>query len=178
MRAALHAELCKLVTLPAIWWTATLTTAVTVLLIVRDVDPVGYAQVGFLVLGALATTSDTGGPGATSLLSVPRRWRLLAAKLLAVALVAVPIAGIGLVGRTGTRAAAYLVLTALLAAAVGTLLRAGTPAVAVLLGHYVVAGPVLRADWLPGPQADAVTVVLWTAGAIVAAACTVRLRDA
>lgn len=178
MTAALHAELRKLATLPAIWWTAALTTAVTVLLIARDLVPTGYAQVGFLVLGALAATSETGGQGTTSLLCVPRRWRLLGARVVGLALVAVPVAAVVSVGRAGPWAVAYLVLTTLLAAAVGAVLRAAIPSVAVLLGHYVVAEPLLRADWLPGPQAEALTVLLWTGGAVVVSGCIVGLRDA
>lgn len=179
MTAALHAELRKLGSLPSIWWTAALTAAVTVLLTVADdVDPVGYTQIGFLLLGALATTSENGGPGATSLLCVPRRWRLLTARALALTLVAAPIAAIGPAAGAEPRVAAYLMLTALLAAGVGTLFRAAVPTVAVLLGHYAVAAPLLRADWLPGPRAGTVTVLLWTVAALVAAGCTMMLRDA
>lgn len=179
MTAAVHAELRKLASLPAIWWTVALSTAVTALLTTGHVDPVGYAQVGFLLLGALATTSEYAGQAATSLLCVPGRVQLLAAKAVSLALLTIPVATtVALIGGSPARAGVYLVLTALFAAATGVLLRGGVATVAVLLGHYVVAGPLLGADWLPGPHAGTVTVLLWTVAGCLVAAGTSTLRDA
>ncbi|MCY7567925.1 ABC transporter permease [Bacillus safensis] len=127
----------------------------------------GYLQAGFIILGVLAACSEyMGGQIRTTLTTIPWRGFQLSTKYLALAIVTIPMAfmivGSGvlyafimlkdtalvieidvmikaLVGATG-----YLTLTTLLSAAIGSLFRRTTPALAVLLGHYFIVGPLLR----------------------------------
>ena len=178
---AVRAELRKLLTLPAVPGTALLTVGAAWLL-GRDALPA--LQAGFLVLGVLAATHEYGGQFRTTLLAVPRRLHLAAAKAVAVILVTAPAAV-----AVAPRATAYLVGTTLLAAAVGSLVRRAVPTVAVLLAGYLIAAPLLRgrypvtAPWLPDtaltdPAGGAPAAVAWTAGALLGAAIGLRRRDA
>jgi len=98
----LRAELRKLLTLPSLRLTALLTWAGTALLAYANVStasadglaPLGYTQAGFLVLGVLATASEyqAGGQIRTTLLAMPRRLPLHAAKTLTLAAVTLPVA--------------------------------------------------------------------------------------
>lgn len=183
----LNAELRKLLTLPSLRLTALLTLAATVLLEwVSDQEVLGYAQCGFLVLGVLAAASEhqAGGQFRTTLLAVPRRGALYAAKLATLTAATLPVAL--LAGRSAT---AYLLLTTLLAFAVATVARHAVPALLPLLGLYFVAGPVLRAArpgagaYLPDTAAwtggrGLTTTVAWTLAALAVAAWTFRRRDA
>jgi hypothetical protein len=199
MIRSLHAELRKLVTLPAVPLTVGSTWAVTALLATTAAGPpgvaVGYVQAGFLVLGVLAATAEYEGQVRTSLLCVPRRVEYQIAQALAVALVSVPAAAVtAVLARAGLGAAGYLVLTAVLASTVGTLVRRPLPALGLLLGHYFIAGPLLRTRpaigdhlpgtsglWLPGaddPLRSAVVAAAWTMAGLLAAVLTVRHRDA
>lgn len=180
---AVRAELAKLLTLPPIRNTAALTWAATALLawVARDaLTPLRYTQAGFLVLGVLAAGPDR----QATLLAMPRRGRLMAAK--AVALL-IPAAGLAvLVTATSTlpageparlpAAAAHLTLAALLAAAVGSLIRPAVPAVGLLLIVHLVAGPVLRLRWLPPDGLPAATA--WTLALGAIATLTFARRDA
>ncbi|MEU9833328.1 hypothetical protein AB0D67_17545 [Streptosporangium sp. NPDC048047] len=106
-----HAEVLKLLTLPALYLTASVTWAATPLLAVAYVSaaarggggpgtgqdaglaPVGYAQAGFVVLGVLAAASEyRGGQIRTTLTCVPRRVEAQLAKAAALAVTALPVA--------------------------------------------------------------------------------------
>jgi ABC-2 type transport system permease protein len=217
MSDAARAEFLKLLTLPALYLavlgTWTLTLAVDAALIAAaaqspsgagsaldgGLGAVGYAQAGFLVLGALAVTSEyQGGQIRTSLICVPRRAELLLVKGIVLALTCVPIAATTviasvLLARLGpttpaavgptAQAIGYLILTAVLASAVASLIRNALPTIAVLLGYYFVAGPLIRAlapgadhtTWGPDrPQ----TALAWTLVALTTAAIAFRHRDA
>ncbi len=184
---------------------------------------VSYAQAGFMILGILTFCSEyTGGQIRTTLTAMPRRSIQLVAALLALTAVLIPAAIIvsssGLLltavffGSTAAPIAwgnlvsvmlgvtAYLTLTALISAAVGILLRRSLPSVAVVLGYYFIAGPLLRdqtvlAKYLPDtagfvmwfPQSDNASVltpvqgssflIAWTLVAIIIAAIVYRKRD-
>lgn len=182
---ALSAELLKLVTLPPLWLTVVGTLGVAVVLgaafttaaadgrtgttAVLDVGlaPVGYTQAGMIVLGILATSSEySGGQIRTTLTAVPRRLLLQAARTVALALVAVPVAAadvllgvatarivLGGTASTGgathpvtavAGAVAYLVLVTTIAAAVGAVVRRSLPALVTLLGYFFIVGPLVR----------------------------------
>lgn len=184
---------------------------------------VSYAQVGFMILGILAVCSEyIGGQIRTTLTAMPRRGIQLIAAFLALTAVLIPAAiiipasgllltAILLGGATAPIAlgnlvtvmigvTVYLTLTALISAAVGILLRRTLPSVAVVLGYYFIAGPLLRdqtalAKYLPDtagfvmwfPQSDNASVltpvqggillVVWTLAAIIIAAIVYRKRD-
>lgn len=150
--------------------------------------PVTYTQAGLLVLGVLAATSEhTGGQLRTTLTAMPRRVTQRLAATMALLLVTFPTAAVTLAASTllahltlgaaaeppelthavGTiaGAATYLTLTAMLAAAIGVVLRRTLPAVAILIGYFVVVGPLLRdytpdiARYLP----DTAGVAMWSA---------------
>ncbi|MFF0151767.1 hypothetical protein [Micromonospora sp. NPDC005203] len=209
-----RAELRKLLTLPSLRRTALLTWAATVLLTYAYASaessgeplgddaalaPLGYTQAGFLVLGVLAATSEyqEGDQIRATLLAMPRRLPLQAAKALALAALTLPVATATaatstLPGGEAARipaAAAYLTLTTLLAAAVATVVRRAVPAAIALLGLYFVAGPLLRAGdpasaaYLPDtaaldPSHGAAATIAWTFAALTLAALTFRRRDA
>ncbi|PZG47356.1 ABC transporter permease [Spongiactinospora gelatinilytica] len=176
---------------------------------------IGYAQAGFVVLGVLAACSEyIGGQIRTTLAAMPHRARQLAAKHLATAIVALPAAaltafcGVALtalvlgdtpatfgpiLGVTG-----YLLLTTLIGVAAGALARRTLVAVAVLLGYFFVAGPLLRdnldlakylpdtagaAMWFPAggaltPAQGALVLTAWTAALIAVALAGHHRRDA
>ena len=150
-----------------------------------DWDPTAASLKGFLfaqliigMLGALSITPEYGtGMIGTSLAFVPARSRLLAAKAVVVAAVALavslattlisftvvqlmfrgadlPAAGLGDPGVIGALAGAtvYLTLVALLGLAVGTLVRSATTSLAVLVGVLLLV-PALGPG-LPGALGD------------------------
>jgi ABC-2 type transport system permease protein len=175
----LRAEILKMGTLPAAWLSL-LSLAALIAVARGDVQ---YAQAGFLVLAVVTVASEyAGGQVRTSLVAVPRRWELLAAKT-AVLGVTGGVAGV-VAGH-----AWYLTLVTLLAAAVALLMRGAVPALTVLLGWFFVAAPLLRggAWWVSYlPDADRaadgvggmVVMGLWTL--ILSAVATVAFlgRDA
>lgn len=183
-RRSLHAELVKVVTLPSVWLTAALTLATVALL-----GELAHTQAGLLVFGALAITHEYQGGGQirATLLAVPRRPALLAAKLTAIALTATPLAAAAalLAGRPGTTG--YLVATALLAAAAGILIRHPAAAITAVLSWYLIAGPALRArlaesrpspSWFPDVVGSWDTALAWTAVLLVPGVVTFVRRDA
>jgi hypothetical protein len=209
-----HAELRKLLTLPSLRLTALLTFTAHALLTCAytfaesrgealggdlALAPLGYTQAGFLVLGVLATASEhqAGGQIHTTLLAMPRRLPLQAAKALTLAVVTLPLAAAtaatstlpaGEAARTPA-ASAYLTLTALLAAAVAGLVPRAEPALVLLLALYFIAGPLLRtrydavAAYLPDtaaldPSRGAAATIGWTLSALTLAALTFHRRDA
>ena len=193
------AEFGKLLTLPSLRLTALLTWAGTALLGYASDDPLvplSYTQAGFLVLGVLAAASEhqAGGQIRSTLLAMPRRLPLHAAKALTLAATTLPVAAItalistvppGGVARAPA-ATLYLVLTTLLAAEVATVARRAVPALMVLLGLYFVAGPLLHsrlAGYLPGTAAldwsrGAAATITWTLIAAALAAVVFARRDA
>ncbi|MCR3753778.1 hypothetical protein [Lentzea californiensis] len=179
MRRWIGAETAKLWSLPASHLTALGTVVASAVLAIAfgaaggtgvlDVGlaPVAYGQAGFVVLGVVAVTSEySGGQIRTTLAAMPRRITQHLAKLVSLALFAVPaavvtvVAGVVVAGvvvgdegvlpqfaealRAVSGAAAYLTLTALLSAAIATVIRRTVPVVAGLLVHYFVIGPLLR----------------------------------
>ncbi|MBM7489418.1 hypothetical protein JOD64_000640 [Micromonospora luteifusca] len=209
-----RAELRKLLTLPSLRLTALLTWTANLVLTYAyraagsrgeplgddaALAPLAYTQAGFLVLGVLAAASEhqEGGQIRTTLLAVPRRLPLQAAKALALAALTLPVAAatattstLSAGEATWTPAAtAYLTLTTLLGAAVASVVRRAVPAVILLLGLYFIAGPLLRAwsatsaAYLPDtaaldPSRGAAATLVWTLTALTLAAFTVDRRDA
>ncbi|MFG1603107.1 hypothetical protein [Actinoplanes sp. NPDC049265] len=183
-----HAEVRKLLTLPALRVTAALTLAATVFLSWVDADPIAYTQVGFLVLGALAATESQ----RTTLLAMPRRLTLHVAKLVALTAVTAPIAVVAALptaAATAAATAAYLILTTQLAFGVGTLIRHPLASVLALLASHVIAGPLLRSAYetasvyLPDTPAwrsehGLPATVLWTVSALAISAYAFQRRDA
>ncbi|MEV0563617.1 hypothetical protein [Dactylosporangium sp. NPDC050588] len=167
----LHAELRKLLTLPSLRLTVLLTVAVALLLASLDAaQPVRYVQAGFLVLGVLATASEHQGGDQirATLLAMPRRLPLYAAKVVALAAVTLPVAAL-----VALHSTTHLTLTTLLAAAAGTLVRRAEAAVVLLLVVYYV-GPLLRTTYAP----DTTAVATGTLLAVAAAAYVFHRRDA
>ena len=209
---AIRAELRKLLTLPSLRLTALLTVAVNLLLCLgyataksrgepndNALAPLSYAQAGFLILGVLAAASEyqAGGQIHTTLLALPRRWPLQAAKAVTLVAVTLPVAAVAtatvaLLAGDATRMAAatgYLTLTTVLAASVAGLVRRVIPAMVALLTLYFIIGPLLRsrwhasAAWLPetaamDPSRGAVATVVWTLAAMALAGFAFHRRDA
>jgi hypothetical protein len=178
----LRAELRKLLTLPSLRLTVLLTLAADALLVsVSAPDPLLYVQAGFLVLGVLATASEHQGGDQirATLLAMPRRLPLLAAKLLTLAAVTAPVAA---VAARSAEATAYLTLTTLFAAAVGSLLRRAELAAILLLVGYFVACPLLRAASAAAaeglPDTGAAPATLWTLAAVLLSGAAFHRRDA
>ncbi|WP_250009242.1 hypothetical protein [Actinoplanes sp. M2I2] len=186
----MHAELSKLVTLPSLRWTACLTWAATLVIALAahraapGSDPIRMAlpwtQAGFLVFGVLAATQEyePGGQVRATLLAVPRRLHLAAAKSAALLLVALALAA--------PARSPYLASVALVGAAWGCLLRSPVAGVASALTMYLVVCPVLRARfpdssaWLPdaGLLDPSVGDLAWPVGAALLAAFVFRRRNA
>ncbi|MBT8227159.1 MAG: hypothetical protein HKP61_01605 [Dactylosporangium sp.] len=214
---AIRAELIKIGTLPAVrltimlTWTATVVLALVYSAAVRRGEPLApdqvlapirFVQAGFVVLGVLVSTSEyQGGQIRTTLAALPRRLGLLAAKTLALAVTAVPVAAVaGIASAVVARepwpesveavaaSTGYLTLTTLLAAAVATAIRHPVPAVATLLGYYFIAGPLLRDRtgcdaYLPdtaalGPAPGLAATSAWALAALGATAIGFQRRDA
>ncbi|GAA0468991.1 hypothetical protein Ade02nite_31850 [Paractinoplanes deccanensis] len=176
--SAVHAEIRKLLTLPSLLVTAALTAAAALL-----PEPAPYRQVGFLIFGVLSATHEFQGQFRTSLLAVPDRPRLVAAKVAALVAVAGPLTLLT------PATSAYLLATTLTAAGAGLLLRRTLPSVAVTLTAYLIVGPLLRArfpasaPWLPDtallqPSRGAAATVVCTMAVLAAAVAVLARRDA
>ena len=113
---ALHAELVKVVTLPAMWWSAAVAggaAVATMMSVLRDVvdgrglgfDEVApvwalAVQIGFVAAGVAAADAEhSTAQGMTSLLVTPARGRLAAARLMVLAGTGLVVASV-LVGAT------------------------------------------------------------------------------
>ncbi|GGN71089.1 hypothetical protein GCM10010112_38120 [Actinoplanes lobatus] len=147
-----RAEVEKLLTLRSLALTLGLTWAVTLLL--DALDPPGgsvlpYGQVGFLILGVLATAHEYQGGGQirTTLLAMPRRYRLVAAKAVALVVLAAPAALLvaGTAGEPGGTLS--LVVDTLVAAGVGLLIRHPVGAAGAVLVAYEIGFPLIRTHW-------------------------------
>lgn len=164
--AALHAELIKIATLPVAVLTIVATGAGSVVLAaaiavqpVRDpgLPWVQFAQIGFLLLGCLTSASEqVGGQIRTSLTAVPRRLRLLGAKVLAYLITALGMAAVTVAGAASVMpaspgrllgAAAYLSAIGLLGLGVGVITRNLVGAFAGTLAALLMVSPLL--DGLP-----------------------------
>lgn len=185
------AEFRKLTTLPAVLMTGVLTLSASVFLVVvvtssQERLPAGLTaaqvltetvvllQVGFVVFGVLAASSDYPGGGLrTAFLAGPQRKSLAMAKLIAtfvlLAILAVfsTVVGVvsvvfrGVVWGEGGRGAAtivallvYLVLVGLFAYGLGTLIRSLAMALVLVLGLLLIVPALLSgwpqiARWLP-----------------------------
>jgi ABC-2 type transport system permease protein len=209
-----RAELRKVLTLPSLRLTALLTWVASVLLAYTyaaaesrgepladnaALAPLGYTQAGFLVLGVLAAASEhqAGGQIRTTLLAMPRRLPLQAAKAVTLAAVTLPVA-IATAAASALpagdaawipAATAYLTLTTLLAAAVAGLVRHAMPAVMLLLSLYFIVSPLLRARsehvaaYLPDtaaldPARGVAATIAWTVVALALAGLAFHRRDA
>ncbi|MFC7528383.1 hypothetical protein [Actinoplanes sp. GCM10030250] len=179
---AVRAELLKMVTLPSLWITASLTWAVTLLL--RAVGAPGpvpaYTAPGLLVFGVLAAAHEYQGGGQirTTLLAMPRRTPLAAAKVTGLIIVALPVcAVVALIGGEA-RSVLPLTLSTLVAAGAGGALRNPVAGVGTVLTAYVIVGPVLRArfpasaPWLPDtalfePGHALSAALLWAAATLL-----------
>lgn len=182
---------------------------------------VSYAQAGFMVFGILIVCSEyIGGQIRTTLTAMPRRGFQLFAALLALTIVLIPAAFVvsvsgllltqtlyggvaapivwGNVVTSLLGVTVYLTLTSLISAAIGILLRRILPAIAIVLGYYFIAGPLIRdyasfANFLPDtagvvlwfppsnhvltPMQGGILLVAWTLFAISIAAILYRKRD-
>lgn len=185
---------------------------------------IGYSQAGLMILGILTVCSEyNGGQIRTTLTAMPRRGIQIFAALCALTVVLIPatfvvsFSGVLLtqivIGDAGAPivwedlvpamlgASAYLTLTVLIGAAIGVVLRRMLPALAIMLGYYFIAGPLVRDQaafakylpdtagvvmWIPQPDdSSAFTPVqggillgAWTLAAILIAAAVYRKRDA
>ncbi|BEL08201.1 hypothetical protein Q0Z83_063920 [Actinoplanes sichuanensis] len=179
MIPAVTAEVIKLVTLPSVRLTVALTWAVTVLL--RLVDPPGgvvrYSQVGVLVLGVLAAGHEyqSGGQVRSTLLAVPRRPLLIAAKCFALVVTAGPPVFVAALLAGAPGATGGLLVDLLLAAGVATIVRHPVGATAALLTAYQMVVPLIRANL---PEVALPPAPVWAAAVVAAAAVTFLLREA
>ena len=150
---ALHAELVKVVTLPAMWWSAVVAgaaavaTMMSVLHGVLDGRGLGFeevapvwalaVQIGFVAAGVAAAGAEhSTAQGMTSLLVMPARGRLAVARLIVLAGAGLVVAGV-LVGASlaacpamsmtalwaGGRTVVWLTAVLLLSAGLGAALR-------------------------------------------------------
>lgn len=182
--------------------------------VLRTVD---YLQAALLILGVMAITSEYRTPVRTTLTVTPTRLRVHLAKALALLLpagaaaVAAIASGFAVarlvlgeralapdaaaLGRLAS-AAGYLVALAVLGFVAGTLLRHTVGAVAVVLGYFFIAAPLLRQyarlGWTPdaagqalwnadpglAPGPAGLLLTGWTLGLLAVAAAAFRLRDA
>ncbi|MBG0562654.1 hypothetical protein [Actinoplanes aureus] len=183
---AVRAEIGKLVTLPSLWITASLTLAVTLLLRVLGLpgSVLLHTQAGLLVFGVLATAHEYQGGGQirTTLLATPRRLALAAAKTVALTLVALPVAGAAAVLAGEVPATPRVTLSMLVAAGVGGIVRQAVAAVGIVLTAYLIVVPLLAARvpasarWLPDTAWPAAFV--WAVAMVAAWATVLRHRDA
>ncbi|WP_328477796.1 hypothetical protein OHA21_25425 [Actinoplanes sp. NBC_00393] len=183
---AFRAELGKLLTLPSLWITALLTAAVTVLL--RAVGLPGsvlvHTQAGLLVLGVLAAAHEYQGGGQirTTLLAMPRRLPLAAAKTAALTVLAFPVAGVVAALAGELSATPRAALSMLVAAGVGGLVRQTVASVGIVLTAYVIVAPLMAARlpasarWMP--DAGWAAALIWAFALVAAWAITLRGRDA
>ena len=162
---ALRAELVKVVTLPAMWWSAAVAGAAavaTMMSVLRDVvDGRGLGfeeiapvwalavQIGFVAAGVAAAGAEhSTAQGMTSLLVTPARGRLAACP-------AMSTAALWAGGRTAVWLTAVLLLSAGLGAALRSVIGASTAAVSlVILAPQLAAFLGDAARWLPGQAAQ------------------------
>ncbi|GAA1594394.1 hypothetical protein GCM10009804_58790 [Kribbella hippodromi] len=194
---ALRAELLKLCTLPAIAYTIAGIWALTALLTIALVNAgqdggdalSGPVAAGFVVLGLLPITSEyQGGQIRTTLTAVPRRITAYGAKVIALLVITLPVAGTTVAvtalidGTADARAIGYLTITTVIAHATGTLIRRTVPALVGLLAYYFIIGPLLQgrtsaAKYLPD-STNWMTLAVWAAGLTALAILAFRSRDA
>jgi hypothetical protein len=185
--SALHAELLKLGTLPALRWAFLATGGLTAVAVAgRAAEVTGFAQVGLVLLGVVAGTADaTGGPARTVLLAVPGRVRLALTRTAVLGSAALAGSAAGLLDSPA--AMVRLAATGLLAGAVGTVTGSAPVALTTLLGWLLIGAPLLRGGgtpWtgvLPGVASGgrgAAVLLGWAAVATTAAVLTTVLRDA
>lgn len=200
LRRAYRAELSKLLSLPAMWITlGALAALAPALGAVAGARSATYTGIGFLVLGVIAVASEHDkGQARTTATAMPRRLphRVAAtAALLTVTLPATvgsalathPAPGRSALATTLPATAAGLATATLLASATGLLLRHTQGAVALLVGYFTIAGPVLRArfpgaaealpDLAPASARPLLVTLIWTLAALAAAFVAYRHRD-
>ena len=155
---ALRGELLKAVTLPAMWWTAAVTGAAGIVIIMsalqngeggrsfgfEDIAPTWTlaVQIGFVAAGVIVSGAEhSSAQGMTSLLVTPVRGRLVAARLavliggglvVACALVAMGVVACPRMSAAtlwaGGRTVVWLTAVLLLAAGIGEIVRSATGA--------------------------------------------------
>ena len=160
---ALRAERVKVVTLPAMWWTAAVAGAAGIVIIMsalqnseggrsfgfEDIAPTWTlaVQIGFVAAGAIVAGAEhSSAQGMTSLLVTPVRGRLVAARLAvliggglaaACALVAMGVAACPRMSAAalwaGGRTVVWLTAVLLLAAGIGEIVRSATGAAVAAL---------------------------------------------
>ncbi len=180
---AAQAEASKLWSLPAIWLVYAGTLVLTVVFAIAfsanaefgagsvsvldyGVVAVSWTQVGFFLIGVIASTSEyIGGQVRTTLIAQPDRtaWRLaatlaLAPLVFAMAAITVAVSIVTVLVNTGTSlsdidvlltlritlsAAAYLALMAILSSALGIFIRKAIPTAAILLVYLLILSPIL-----------------------------------
>lgn len=149
LRDVVSAELIKLRTLPAV----RITLAVTILAMAgfaaagTGLRAVDYGQLGFIAFGVLAAASEySSGQIRTSLTSVPHRTVLLAGKVLAYLVVAIPASLLAVTGFSGIRvlgATVYLTLIGLLSLATAVILRGLVGTITLMTTLVLVVSPLL-----------------------------------
>ncbi|MUG86263.1 ABC transporter permease [Paenibacillus timonensis] len=181
----LHAELAKLISLPSVWLTLMGTFILNLGMIAAyvslglkeqggsinilnlGISSMGYLQVGFMILGILATCSEyNGGQIRTTLAAMPWRGLQFTTKHIAVAIITIPAAflmvassvlytwirmrdlavefEIGDMIEVIAGATGYLTLTTLLSAAIGAIIKRTTPSLVILLGYYYIVSPLTK----------------------------------
>ena len=160
---ALRGELMKAVTLPSMWWTAAMTGAAGIAIIMsalqnsesgqsfgfEDIAPIWTlaVQIGFVTAGVIVAGAEhSSAQGMTSLLVTPVRGRLAAARLVvltgvglaaACALVAMGVAACPRMSAAalwaGGRTVVWLTAVLLLAAGIGEIVRSATGAAVAAL---------------------------------------------
>jgi hypothetical protein len=182
---AVRAEIGKLVTLPSLWLTAALTWVVTLLL--RAVELPGsvlaHTRAGLLVLGVLAAAHEYQGAGQirTTLLAMPRRWRLATAKAVALTVVTAPVAGAVAVTAGEASATGVAAMSTLVAAGVAGIVREAVAAAGIVLSAYLIGVPLLEArfpaiaPWMPDAAPPAAAV--WALALLALSATVLRRGD-
>ncbi|MFF9346321.1 hypothetical protein [Streptomyces sp. NPDC014734] len=200
LRLAYHAELSKLLSLPAVWITLAALLALSPALgAVAGPRSAPYTSIGFLVLGVIAVTSEYGGGQArTTAMAMPRRLPHRIASTAALLTLTLPAAagcastthlasGHSTAVTTLPATTAGLALAALLASAAGLLLRHAHGTIALLVGYFTFVGPLLRArfpgvadvlpDVAPVSARPLPVTLAWTLAALAVAFVTYRHRD-
>lgn len=180
---AVLAEAAKLGSLPAIWLVYAGTLVLTVVFAIAfstnaefgsgsvsvldyGVVAVSWTQVGFFLIGVIASTSEyIGGQVRTTLIAIPDHvaWRLaatvaLATLVFAMAAITVAVSVLTVLVNTGTSvgdidvlltlritlsAAVYLALMAILSSALGIFIRKAIPTAGILLVYLLIVSPIL-----------------------------------
>ncbi|TCP54334.1 hypothetical protein EV191_103379 [Tamaricihabitans halophyticus] len=213
---AMHSELVKLWSLPAFWLTLAGTFGGALLLTLALssapptgpveldkvlVQPVAYAQAGFVLLGVLAACSEyAGGQIRTTLLAMPQRVSQRLAATAALLLLALVVAALvvgggvlfgyvllaeaagaldaGLLVPSALNAIGYLAVLTVLGAALGTLTRRVLPAAAALLLYLFVLSPLVSGQPVTDTQPDTAGLAPWSLAFLVASIVVVKHRDA